>query len=278
MVPQVHAVLDAMSVFAERVRSGAWKGHTGKRIRNVVNIGIGGSDLGPVMAYEALRAYSQRDLTFRFVSNVDGTDFVEATRDLDPAETLFIVSSKTFTTLETMTNAHTARAWSVNGLGGDANAVAKHFVAVSTNADEVAKFGIDTANMFGFWDWVGGRYSMDSAIGLSTMLAIGPDNFRAMLAGFHEMDEHFRTAPFERNLPVLMALLSVWYNCFFGAQTVAMSAVRAVSEAFSRVSAAADDGEQRQARYARRHSRWVSTRRRSTGANRARTANTRSIN
>ncbi len=211
-----------MSVFAERVRSGAWKGHTGKRIRNVVNIGIGGSDLGPVMAYEALRAYSQRDLTFRFVSNVDGTDFAEATRDLDPAETLFVVSSKTFTTLETMTNAHTARAWSVNGLGGDANAVAKHFVAVSTNADEVAKFGIDTANMFGFWDWVGGRYSMDSAIGLSTMLAIGPDNFRAMLAGFHEMDEHFRTAPFERNLPVLMALLSVWYNCFFGAQTVAI--------------------------------------------------------
>jgi glucose-6-phosphate isomerase len=222
VVPQVHAVLDAMSVFAERVRSGAWKGHTGKRIRNVVNIGIGGSDLGPVMAYEALRAYSQRDLTFRFVSNVDGTDFAEATRDLDPAETLFVVSSKTFTTLETMTNAHTARAWSVNGLGGDANAVAKHFVAVSTNGDEVAKFGIDTANMFGFWDWVGGRYSMDSAIGLSTMLAIGPDNFRAMLAGFHEMDEHFRTAPFERNLPVLMALLSVWYNCFFGAQTVAI--------------------------------------------------------
>ncbi len=222
VVPQVHAVLDAISVFAERVRSGAWKGHTGKRIRNVVNIGIGGSDLGPVMAYEALRAYSQRDLTFRFVSNVDGTDFAEATRDLDPAETLFVVSSKTFTTLETMTNAHTARAWSVNGLGGDANAVAKHFVAVSTNGDEVAKFGIDTANMFGFWDWVGGRYSMDSAIGLSTMLAIGPDNFRAMLAGFHEMDEHFRTAPFERNLPVLMALLSVWYNCFFGAETVAI--------------------------------------------------------
>jgi glucose-6-phosphate isomerase len=204
------------------VRGGSWKGHTGKRIRNVVNIGIGGSDLGPVMAYEALRAYSQRDLTFRFVSNIDGTDFVEATRDLDPAETLFIVSSKTFTTLETMTNAHTAREWSVNGLGGDAKSVAKHFVAVSTNADEVAAFGIDTANMFGFWDWVGGRYSMDSAIGLSTMLAIGPDNFRAMLAGFHEMDEHFRTAPFERNVPVLMALLSVWYNCFFGAQTVAV--------------------------------------------------------
>ncbi len=222
VVPRVHAVLDAMSAFSGRVRSGAWKGHTGKRIRNVVNIGIGGSDLGPVMAYEALRAYSQRDLTFRFVSNVDGTDFAEATRDLDPAETLFVVSSKTFTTLETMTNARTARAWTVNGLGGDANAVAKHFVAVSTNGDEVTKFGIDTANMFGFWDWVGGRYSMDSAIGLSTMLAIGPDNFRAMLAGFHEMDEHFRTTPFERNLPVLMALLSVWYNCFFGAQTVAI--------------------------------------------------------
>jgi glucose-6-phosphate isomerase len=222
VVPQVQAVLEKMSAFAQRVRSGAWKGHTGKRIRNVVNIGIGGSDLGPVMAYEALRAYSQRDLAFRFVSNIDGTDFVEATRDLDAAATLFIVSSKTFTTLETMTNAHTARAWSVNGLGGDAASVAKHFVAVSTNADEVAKFGIDTANMFGFWDWVGGRYSMDSAIGLSTMLAIGPDHFRAMLAGFHEMDEHFRTAPFERNLPVLMALLSVWYNCFFGAQTVAV--------------------------------------------------------
>ena len=222
VVPQVHAVLDRMSAFSERVRGGAWKGHTGKRIRNVVNIGIGGSDLGPVMAYEALRAYSQRDLTFRFVSNIDGTDFVEATRDLDPAETLFIVSSKTFTTLETMTNAHTARTWSVNGLGGDAKSVAKHFVAVSTNAEEVTKFGIDTANMFGFWDWVGGRYSMDSAIGLSTMLAIGADNFRSMLAGFHEMDEHFRTAPFDRNLPVLMALLSVWYNCFFGAQTVAV--------------------------------------------------------
>ncbi len=222
VVAQVQAVLEKMSAFAQRVRSGVWKGHTGKRIRNIVNIGIGGSDLGPVMAYEALRAYSQRDLTFRFVSNIDGTDFVEATRDLDAAETLFVVSSKTFTTLETMTNAHTARAWSVNGLGGDAASVAKHFVAVSTNAGEVAKFGIDTVNMFGFWDWVGGRYSMDSAIGLSTMIAIGPDHFRAMLAGFHEMDEHFRTAPFERNLPVLMALLSVWYNCFFGAQTVAV--------------------------------------------------------
>ena len=222
VVPQVHAVLDKMADFSNRVRSGEWKGHTGKRIRNVINIGIGGSDLGPVMAYEALKHYSDRDMTFRFVSNVDGTDFAEAVRDLDPSETLFIVSSKTFTTLETMTNAHTARAWSVEGLGGDEKSVAKHFVAVSTNAAEVAKFGIDTANMFGFWDWVGGRYSMDSAIGLSTMLAIGPDNFRAMLDGFHQMDEHFRTAPFERNLPVLMGLLAVWYNDFFGAQTVAV--------------------------------------------------------
>jgi glucose-6-phosphate isomerase len=222
VVPQVHAVLDKMAGFADRVRRGAWVGHTGKRIRNVINIGIGGSDLGPVMAYEALKAYSARELSFRFVSNVDGTDFAEATRDLDPAETLFIVSSKTFTTLETMTNAHTARAWSVAGLGGDEKSVARHFVAVSTNAAEVEKFGIDTANMFGFWDWVGGRYSMDSAIGLSTMLAVGPANFRAMLAGFHEMDEHFRTAPFERNLPVLMGLLAVWYSDFFGAQTAAV--------------------------------------------------------
>ncbi len=222
VVPEVHAVLDKMADFADRVRSGAWKGHTGKRIRNVINIGIGGSDLGPVMAYEALRHYSERAMTFRFVSNVDGTDFAEAVQDLDPAETLFIISSKTFTTLETMTNAHTARDWLLAGLEGDAAATAKHFVAVSTNAQEVAKFGIDTANMFGFWDWVGGRYSMDSAIGLSTMLAIGPDNFRAMLEGFHEMDEHFRTAPFERNLPVLMGLLAVWYNNFFGAQTVAV--------------------------------------------------------
>ena len=222
VVPQVHAVLDKMAEFCARVRRGAWTGHTGKRIRNIVNIGIGGSDLGPVMAYEALRFYSDRDLTFRFVSNIDGTDFAEATRDLDPAETLFIVSSKTFTTLETMTNARTARAWSLAAFGGDAQAVAKHFVAVSTNAAEVAQFGIDTANMFGFWDWVGGRYSMDSAIGLSTMLAIGPENFRAMLDGFHQMDEHFRTAPFERNLPVLMGLLAVWYNDFFGAQTVAV--------------------------------------------------------
>jgi glucose-6-phosphate isomerase len=222
VVPDVHAVLDKMAGFSERVRSGAWKGHTDKRIRNVVNIGIGGSDLGPVMAYEALRHYSQRDMTFRFVSNIDGTDFAEAVRDLDPAETLFIVSSKTFTTLETMTNAHTARAWSLAGLSGDERSVAQHFVAVSTNAAEVAKFGIDTANMFGFWDWVGGRYSMDSAIGLSTIVAIGADNFRAMLDGFHQMDEHFRTAPFERNLPVIMGLLSVWYNDFFGAQTVAV--------------------------------------------------------
>jgi glucose-6-phosphate isomerase len=222
VVPEVHAVLDKMSAFADRVRSGEWKGHTGKRIRNVVNIGIGGSDLGPVMAYEALRHYSERGMTFRFVSNVDSTDFAEAVHDLDPAETLFIVASKTFTTLETMTNAESARDWALKGLGGDTKAVAKHFVAVSTNAAKVSEFGIDTANMFGFWDWVGGRYSMDSAIGLATMLAIGPDNFRALLDGFHEMDEHFRTTPFERNLPVLMGLLSVWYNDFFGAQTVAV--------------------------------------------------------
>jgi glucose-6-phosphate isomerase len=222
VVPQVHAVLDKMSGFSNRIRSGEWKGHTGKRIRNVINIGIGGSDLGPVMAYEALRYYSDRDLVFRFVSNVDGTDFAESVRDLDPAETMFIVSSKTFTTLETMTNAHSARAWSLTGLGGDAKSVAKHFVAVSTNTKEVAAFGIDTANMFGFWDWVGGRYSMDSAIGLSTMLAIGTEQFRAMLAGFHEMDEHFRTAPLERNLPVLLGLLTVWYTEFFDAQTVAV--------------------------------------------------------
>ena len=222
VVPEVHAVLDKMAGFANRVRGGEWKGHTGKRIRNVVNIGIGGSDLGPVMAYEALKHYSDRGLTFRFVSNIDGTDFAEAVRDLNPAETLFIVSSKTFTTMETMTNAHTAREWLLAGLGGDQKSVAKHFVAVSTNTAEVKKFGIDTANMFGFWDWVGGRYSMDSAIGLSTMLAIGPEQFRAMLAGFHHMDEHFRTAPFARNLPVLMGLLAVWYNNFFGAQTVAV--------------------------------------------------------
>jgi len=222
VVPKVHAVLDRMADFSDRVRNGAWKGHTGKRIRNVVNIGIGGSDLGPVMAYEALRAYSERTITFRFVSNIDGTDFAEAVRDLEPAETLFIVSSKTFTTLETMTNAHTARAWSLAGLAGEESSVAKHFVAVSTNAKEVSKFGIDTANMFEFWDWVGGRYSMDSAIGLSTMIAIGHDNFRAMLNGFHQMDEHFRTTPFERNLPVLMGLLGVWYNNFFGSQTVAV--------------------------------------------------------
>jgi glucose-6-phosphate isomerase len=222
VVPQVHAVLDKMTGFSNRIRSGSWKGHTGKRIRNVVNIGIGGSDLGPVMAYEALRHYSERGMTFRFVSNVDGTDFAEAVRDLDPAETLFIISSKTFTTLETMTNAQSAREWSLTGLGGDVKAVAKHFVAVSTNAAKVSEFGIDTANMFGFWDWVGGRYSMDSAIGLSTMLAVGPDHFRSMLDGFHQMDEHYRTVPFERNLPVLMGLLSVWYNDFFGAQTVAV--------------------------------------------------------
>jgi glucose-6-phosphate isomerase len=222
VVPEVHEVLDRMAAFSNRVRSGEWKGHTGKRIRNVINIGIGGSDLGPVMAYEALKHYSQRNLTFRFVSNVDGTDFAEAVIDLDPAETLFIISSKTFTTLETITNAQSARDWSVKGLGGDESSVAKHFVAVSTNAAGVSKFGIDTANMFGFWDWVGGRYSMDSAIGLATMLAIGPDNFHAMLDGFHQMDEHFRTTPFERNLPVLLGLLGLWYTDFFGAQTVAV--------------------------------------------------------
>ncbi|HVT02001.1 MAG TPA: glucose-6-phosphate isomerase [Thermoanaerobaculia bacterium] len=221
VVPEVHAVLDKMSAFSNRLRSGEWKGHTGKRIKNIVNIGIGGSDLGPVMAYEALRDYSQRDLTFRFVSNIDGTDFAEATQDLDATETLFIISSKTFTTLETMTNAMTARDWALKTLKEPA-AVAKHFVAVSTNAAEVTKFGIDTANMFGFWDWVGGRYSMDSAIGLATMIAIGPENFRAMLGGFHEMDVHFRHMPFERNMPVLMGLLTVWYNNFFGAQTVAV--------------------------------------------------------
>ncbi len=222
VVPEVHDVLNKMAAFSNRVRSGDWKGHTGKRIRNVINIGIGGSDLGPVMAYEALRYYSERSMTFRFVSNVDGTDFAEAVQALDPAETMFIISSKTFTTLETMTNAHSARDWSLAGLGGDEKSVAKHFVAVSTNATEVSKFGIDTANMFGFWDWVGGRYSMDSAIGLSTMLAIGPENFRAMLDGFHEMDEHFRTTPFERNLPALMGLLGIWYNNFFDAHTVAV--------------------------------------------------------
>ncbi|HTX38276.1 MAG TPA: glucose-6-phosphate isomerase [Bryobacteraceae bacterium] len=221
VVPQVHAVLDKMADFCQRVRTGQWTGHTGKPIRSVINVGIGGSDLGPVMAYEALKHYSNREMNFRFVSNVDGTDFAEAVRDLDPSETLFIISSKTFTTLETMTNAHSARDWSLAALG-DEKAIAKHFVAVSTNGAEVAKFGIDTANMFGFWDWVGGRYSMDSAIGLSTMLAIGPDNFQAMLAGFHQIDEHFRTAPLDRNLPVLMGLLALWYNDFFGAQTVAV--------------------------------------------------------
>src|SRR5580692_5375988 len=222
VVPDVHAVLEKMSAFSKRVRSGEWKGFTGKRIKNIVNVGIGGSDLGPVMAYEALKHYSDCSLTFRFVSNVDGIDFVEATRDLYPAETLFIISSKTFTTLETMTNAQSARDWLLAGLGGDVKAVAKHFVAVSTNAEKVSAFGIDTVNMFGFWDWVGGRYSMDSAIGLSTMLAVGPENFRKMLAGFHEMDEHFRTAPFEKNLPVLLGLLSVWNNDFLGAETVAV--------------------------------------------------------
>lgn len=222
VVPDVHAVLDKMTDFSNRIRQGTWRGHTGKTIRNIINIGIGGSDLGPVMAYEALKHYSDRRITFRFVSNIDGTDFAEAVQDLDPEQTLFIVSSKTFTTLETMTNARTARAWLLNGLGGDEKSVAKHFVAVSTNETEVKKFGIDTANMFGFWDWVGGRYSMDSAIGLSTMLAIGPDNFISMLNGFHQMDEHFRITPFERNLPVLMALLTIWYTGFFDAHTVAV--------------------------------------------------------
>jgi glucose-6-phosphate isomerase len=222
VIPQVHEVLDRMADFSNRVRSGQWKGHTGKRIRNIVNIGIGGSDLGPVMAYEALRFYSERNITFRFVSNIDGIDFAEAVRDLNPEETMFIVSSKTFTTMETMTNAQTAREWLLKDLGGENAAVASHFVAVSTNAQKVSEFGIDTANMFGFWDWVGGRYSMDSAIGLSTMLAVGPENFRSMLNGFHEMDEHFRTSPFETNLPVLMGLLAIWYNNFFGAETTAV--------------------------------------------------------
>ena len=272
VVPEVHAVLDKMADFSNRVRSGEWKGHTGKRIRNVVNIGIGGSDLGPVMAYEALKHYSERSLTFRFVSNVDGIDFVEATRDLDPAETLFIVSSKTFTTLETMTNAESARDWLLKGLGGDRAAVARHFVAVSTNAEKVSAFGIDTANMFGFWDWVGGRYSMDSAIGLSTMLAIGPDNFRAMLEGFHEMDEHFRTAPFERNLPVLMGLLVVWYTDFFDAQTIAVLPYEQYLKRFPGLPAAVDDGEQRQARDARRQTGQLPDRPDLLGRTRAPTA------
>jgi glucose-6-phosphate isomerase len=222
VVPAVHEVLDKMASFADRIRSGQWLGHTGKKIRNVINIGIGGSDLGPVMAYEALKFYSDRALRCEFVSNVDSDDFAEAVHGLDPAETLFVISSKTFTTLETMTNAHTAREWTLRGLGGDESAIAKHFVAVSTNAEKVREFGIDTANMFGFWDWVGGRYSMDSAIGLSTMVAVGPENFRALLAGFREMDEHFRTAPFEQNLPAIMGLLAVWYGDFFDAQTVAV--------------------------------------------------------
>ncbi len=252
VVPEVHAVLDKMADFANRVRSGQWKGHSGKRIRNVVNIGIGGSDLGPVMAYEALKYYSDRAMTFRFVSNVDGTDFAEATRDLDPAETLFVVSSKTFTTLETMTNAQSARDWSLRGLGGDAKAVARHFVAVSTNAEKVAEFGIDTANMFEFWDWVGGRYSMDSAIGLSTMLAIGSDHFRAMLAGFHAIDEHFRTMPFGRNLPVLHGSSRRLVQRLLRRADCRGAALRSVPEAFPGLSAAVDDGEQRQTRDGRR--------------------------
>ena len=252
VVPAVHAVLDRMAAFAERVRAGAWTGHTGKRVTNIVNIGIGGSDLGPVMAFEALKHYSARDLTFRFVSNVDGTDFAEAVRDLDPGQTLFIVSSKTFTTLETMTNAHSAREWLLAGLGGDAKAVAKHFVAVSTNAAKVEAFGIDTANMFGFWDWVGGRYSMDSAIGLSTMISIGPDNFRAMLAGFHDIDLHFRTAPFERNLPVLHGPPVDLVQQLLRRADRRGAALRPVPEALSGLPAAVDDGEQRQAGHARR--------------------------
>ena len=275
VVAQVHEVLGRMADFANRVRSGDWKGYTGKPIRNVVNVGIGGSDLGPVMAYEALRHYATRDLVFRFVSNVDSTDFVEATRDLDPEETLFIISSKTFGTLETLTNATSARDWIVGALGSEA-AVARHFVAVSTNAERVAKFGIDTANMFGFWDWVGGRYSMESAIGLSTMVAIGPERFGEMLAGSHEMDEHFRTAPLEQNLPVLMGLLAVWYRDFFGCQTLRRDAVRAVPQAVPRLPAAAHHGVQRQARHADRGARVSTTRARSSGASPAPTASTAS--
>ena len=256
VVPDVHAVLDRMAAFVARVRSGEWTGHSGRRIRNVINIGIGGSDLGPVMAYEALRHYSQRDMTFRFVSNVDGTDFSEAVRDLDPDETLFVICSKTFTTLETLTNAHAARAWCLRGLG-DEGAIARHFVAVSTNADGVAKFGIDLDNMFGFWDWVGGRYSMDSAIGLSTMLAIGAENFRAMLAGFHAMDEHFRNAPPDRNLPLLHGLLAIWNSNFLGAPTVAVLPYEQYLKRFPAYLQQLDDGEQRQARHPRRRTRGL---------------------
>lgn len=251
VVPQVHAVLRKMADLSTKIRSGSWKGHTGKSVRAIVNIGIGGSDLGPVMAYEALKFYSQRNLTVRFVANVDGTDFAEATRDLDPAETLFIVASKTFTTLETMTNARSARDWALASLK-DAAAVAKHFVAVSTNADAVHDFGIDPENMFEFWDWVGGRYSMDSAIGLSTMIAIGPENFSAMLAGFHAVDGHFRAAPFERNIPVIMALLTIWYTNFFDAQTVAVLPYEQYLKRFPALFAATGDGKQRQARHAGR--------------------------
>ena len=257
VVPKVHAVLDTMESFSNRVRSGAWRGHTGKRIVNVVNIGIGGSDLGPVMAYEALKYYSDRGMTFRFVSNVDGTDFAEAVRDLNPEETLFIVSSKTFTTLETMTNANTARQWSLAAFAGDTKSVAKHFVAVSTNAKEVAKFGIDTEQMFEFWDWVGGRYSMGSAIGLSTMLAIGPDNFRRMLHGFHQMDEHFRTTPFDRNVPVIMALLTVWYNNFFDAEAVAVLPYEQYLKRFPAYLQQFDHGKQRQVRHAKRRNGFL---------------------
>ena len=275
VVPAVHEVLDRMAEFADRIRDGDWRGYTGKPITAIVNIGIGGSDLGPVMAYEALRHYSDRKLTFRFVSNVDGTDFAEATRDLDPATTLFIISSKTFTTLETMTNANTARAWTLAALKDDA-AVANHFVAVSTNAEAVSKFGIDVMNMFGFWDWVGGRYSMDSAIGLSTMVAIGPRAFHELLAGFHAMDEHFRTAPFEANLPVILGLLTVWYTRLLRRPDAGGAALRPVPQAVPGLPAAADDGVQRQARHPRPASTSTTTPRRSTGASPAPTASTAS--
>ena len=275
VVAEVHDVLERMSAFAEAVRSGAWKGATGRPIKNVVNIGIGGSDLGPVMAYRALRHYSRRDMTFRFVSNVDGTDFVEATHDLDPAETLFVICSKTFTTLETMTNATTARAWLLDGLGGDDSAIAHHFVAVSTNLKDVAAFGIDTANAFGFWDWVGGRYSMDSAIGLSTMLAIGPDGFARMLSGFHAMDEHFRTAPLDENLPVLMGLLNVWYTDFFDARPSPCCRTTSTSNGSPPTSSSSRWSRTARASASTRH-RSTSTPDPSTGASPVRTGSTAS--
>ena len=273
VVKQVHEVLDRMSAFAERIRSGEWRGYTGKPIRNVINIGIGGSDLGPVMAYEALRHYSRREMTFRFVSNVDGTDFAEKTRDLDPEETLFIISSKTFTTLETMTNAQTAREWALAKLGSE-EAIAKHFVAVSTNAEGVAEFGIDTDNMFGFWDWVGGRYSMDSAIGLSTMLAIGPQQFEQMLAGFHAVDEHFKESPIGESLPSILGLLAVWYGDFFGAQTAAVLPLRPIPAPLPGLPPAAHHGVERQARHRRRRARRLRDRRDLLGGAREPTAST----